>query len=80
MPAPRPNFSIRSNLSLRWKAKTNLLIGQQLKKVNTTRDIIERSKNGKFEFGAFQMNGLAQGFKDGAVMGTPFGGPFTVGP
>jgi len=79
MAMPRQNSAIAANASLRWRERTNSLINQQLKKVNTTRDIIERSKNGKFNFGAFQLNGLAQGLK-GAAMGSPSGGSFTVGP
>ena len=73
------NVAATANIGSRWRIRTNSLINQQLKKINTTQDIIDRSKNGKFDFGAFQLNGLAQGLQ-GAVMGSPFGGPFTVGP
>lgn len=79
MAMPRQNPAIAANASLRWKARTNSLINQQLKKINTTEAIIARAKHGKFNFGAFQLNGLAQGLK-GATMGTRFGGPFVVGP
>ena len=78
MPA-RPNISAISSNASRLRFRISRLIGEQITRVNTTDSLLDASRNGKFNFGAFQMNTLVTRLPT-ARMGGPSTSSFSVGP
>tara|TARA_Y100000310_G_C20418343_1_gene685439 strand:- start:160 stop:405 length:246 start_codon:yes stop_codon:yes gene_type:complete len=77
---PGKNYSVITNDASRLRFRINEAINRQVGKIDTTEGILARSRQGKFNFGAYQLNGLSSRSPDGAIVGVSFGGPATVGP
>jgi len=77
--AKRPNPSASSANASRLRFRIKRLIDEQKTRADTTESLLNEVRNGKFNFGAFQMNTMLTRIP-GATFGGPFSTSFTVGP